>query len=99
MRQCVTKCQWESSLKTPILYYFKMIELVFFLLGLYVNVFWYLLSLLYRLIHIQLFRRWSWYRQKFLLSEARRLANEESFDVRVGIYKKKLEENPNEINY
>ena len=52
-----------------------------------------------RLIHIQLFRRWSWYRQKFLLSEARRLANEESFDVRVGIYKKKLEENPNEINY
>lgn len=76
-----------------------MIELVFFLLGLYVSVFWSILALLWRFAHIQLFRRWPWYRQKFITSEARRLASEESFDVRVGIYRKKLEENPNEINY
>jgi hypothetical protein len=77
----------------------KMIELVFFLAGLYFSVFWYLLALLWRIVHIQLFRRWSWYRQKFLISEARRMASEETFDVRVNMCLKKLEENPEGIAY
>jgi hypothetical protein len=76
-----------------------MIELVFFVAGLYFSVAWYLLALLWRIVHIQLFRRWPWYRQKFLVTEARRLASEESFDVRVGMYVKKLEENPEGIAY